>query len=112
MPLATSAQCLVAADDGVGVSEGHRVAHGAVDAEPEQFAHATDVAAGGAMCRLLGPTPVRTLRAVDARALCISLRAHPQEIWARRQADRLGYVDWDTETLWSDTGVDPIIVET
>ena len=64
------------------------------------------------MRRLLGPTPVRTLHVVEARALCISLRAHPQEIWARRQADRLGYVDWDTETLWSDAGVDPIVLET
>ena len=63
------------------------------------------------MRRLLGPNRLHTLRVVDARALCISLRAHPQEIWARRQADRLGYVDWDTETLWSDAGVDPIIVE-
>lgn len=59
---------------------------------------------------LLGEFPVRWLSVAQARQACVGLRAHPQEIWSPRAAARLGLVDWETELLWSDAGVDPMIV--
>lgn len=62
------------------------------------------------LVKVLGASATRWLRSVDARMLCAALRAHPAEIWPERVASRLGDVDWETETLWSDTGVDPVVV--
>ena len=59
--------------------------------------------------RLIGPDPARTLSVDEARTCCVGLRAHPEEIWPQRCAARLGSVDWETEVLWIDAGVDPVV---
>ena len=62
------------------------------------------------MSKLLGAEPVRRLRVDDARACCVGLRLHPEEIWPPNIAVRLGPVGWETETFWVDVGVDPMLV--